>query len=827
MTHLISETRLYDALGCLVICLDRDENIAFMNRFGLRLLGYESFGQLSGKPFGSLLPVGEAQSTNLLAAIEGAVQRDDSGQIESDLVRSDGSRILISWNISFPTDAAEHVAPAVLIGFDASSVRESQAAAEMFRTVSDNYTGSIVITDPDKSILYVNPALLRMTGYAADEVLGQTPSLFKSGQTSDEIYRALWETINAGAIWKGELANRRKDGEQYLESKTIAAIRNAQGRVQYYFAIGEDMSQRQQYQQRIENLLAYDHLTGLLNRTAFQQSLASALDIARREGKEATVLHVDVDDFFLVNESIGASEADLVIVEIAERIKEALRQNDRLARLGNDKFAILLGPHDMAIDSDIQEVVERVLAAICRTVVPASVPIHLTASIGIACYPDDGDNASDLLSHAMNATERAKASGGNNFCRFDATTASKASSRRELLNDLHLAIKNNEMILHFQPQVNLFSGSIIGLEALIRWQHPQRGMVPPGEFIPLAEQSSEIIDIGEWVLREACRQMRAWLDAGLPPIKVAINLAARHFLVPGLHVTIAEALAVQRIEPRFLEIEITEGAMMQDVVAAIRSTTQLKALGVRISLDDFGTGYSSLAYLSRFPIDVVKIDQSFVRDITINPINAAIAQATIAMAHKLGKVVLAEGVETEEQMQYLRRNECDEMQGYFFSKPLPAEGITRMLQEGSRMNSSAPNESNSCGTVLFVDDEANILASLKRTLRREGYEIITAGSAAEGFSRLATNNVQVIVSDQRMPEMNGTEFLARVKGLYPETVRMVLSGYSEISAVTDAVNKGAVYRFMLKPWDDETLKEEINGALRYWRERYGTRPKED
>lgn len=464
----------------------------------------------------------------------------------------------------------------------------------------------------------------------------------------------------------------------------------------------------------------------------------------------------------------------------------------------------------------------RVLAAIREPVLQADKSIYVTASIGIAAYPNDGDSASAVLSHAMNATERAKAGGGNNFCRFDATTARSVSGRRELLNDLHLAIERDELVLHFQPQVSLFSGVIIGLEALIRWQHPLRGLVQPGEFIPLAEQSPHIIDLGEWVLRETCRQMRAWLDAGLPPMKVAINLAARHFLVPGLHTTIADALALQRIEPRFLEIEITESVMMQDVAAAIRSTTQLKDVGVRLSLDDFGTGYSSLAYLSRFPIDVVKIDQSFVCDITSNPVNAAIAQATIAMSHKLGKVVLAEGVETEEQMQYLRRNECDEMQGYFFSRPVPATDITRLLQEGTVMNLSGNRASGKRSTVLLVDDEANILASLKRTLRREGYDILTAESAAEGFSLLARNDVQIIISDQRMPEMNGTEFLSRVKSLYPNTVRMVLSGYSEISAVTDSINKGAVYRFMLKPWDDEKLKVEVSGALRHWRELYGS-----
>ena len=822
MNHNIWETDSLDALGCLVIRLDRQANVWFMNRFALDLLGYERLGQIFGKPLQTLLPDNDAKSSELLAIISRLDQLASPGPIESDLLRSNGVCIPVSWNLSYQS-TGEPIAPTILVGFDASSIRSSQAAAVMFQKVSDNYSGSIVITDAEKNILYVNPAALHMTGYALDEVLGQTPAVFKSGQTPDEVYRHLWETLAAGDIWKGEFINRRKGDGEYLESKTIAAIRDARGKVQYYFAIGEDISQKQQYLERIESLLSSDQLTGLPNRAAFLRSLVSLLESARKEGKESTLLHVDIDDFIVVNDALGTNEADRVIAETASRIRDALRQADQLARLGNDKFAIVLGPHEAGIDDDIREVIERILAAIRAPLFPPENPIQVTASIGIARYPADGDNAGELLSHAMNATERAKTVGGNGFCRFDVTTASHASGQRELLNDLRLGVERGEMLLHFQPQVSLFSGTIVGLEALIRWQHPQRGMIHPGEFIPLAEQSSLVIGIGNWVLGEACRQMRAWLDAGLPSVKVAINLAARHFLVPGLQVTIADTLRAHNLEPRYLEIEITEGAMMQDVAAAIRSTAQLKDIGVRLSLDDFGTGYSSLAYLSRFPIDVVKIDQSFVRDITTNPVNAAIAQATIAMSHKLGKVVLAEGVESEEQMQYLRRNECDEMQGYYFSKPLPAEDIGRLLQDGTTMSFSGQTGSDRRGIVLFVDDEANILASLKRTLRREGYEILTAESAAEGFSLLARYDIQLIVSDQRMPEMNGTEFLARVKNLYPQTVRMVLSGYSEISAVTDSINRGAVYRFMLKPWDDEQLKEEISGALRHWRELYGSR----
>ena len=809
----------YDALGCLVLGIDRQAKVGFINRFGLALLGYDDPAQIVGQPLHVLLPQGDSQTAELLAIVNHRETRPTDA-METQLLRRDGSRTPVFWHLGGNTP----LAPTLLVGFDASLIRQSRESAAMFRTVADNYSGSVVITDAQRVIVYVNPALAQLSGYPTTELIGKTPSLFKSGQTSDEVYCDLWQTLAAGAIWNGEFINRRRDGEHFLERKTIAAITNAQGEVDYYLAIGEDISQRQRYQQHIDKLLAIDQLTGLPNRAAFLSALAEALERAQRQRMQATVLHVDLDDFFAVNEAFGTSEADLVIADSARLIKGALRADDLLARLGNDKFAILLGPHDERSDQDIDEVAARVLAAIRSLVSPAGRRIHLTASIGIAGYPRDGDQASDLLSHALHATEQAKTAGGNLFCRFDASAAGIASGRRDLLNDLPQAIEGDQLLLHFQPQLSLFSGAIIGLEALVRWQHPQRGLLLPSEFIALAEQSAHVVAIGEWVLRETCRQMRAWLDAGLPPVKVAINLAARHFLVPGLSATIADALQRERLEARFLEIEITEGAMMQDVLGAIRCTTQLKALGVRLSLDDFGTGYSSLAYLSRFPIDVVKIDQSFIRDITSNPVNAAIAQATIAMSHKLGKTVLAEGVESEEQMQYLRRSECDQMQGFFFSRALPAADIARLLHSGALMALSGGPGPHTRGTVLLVDDEANVLSALKRTLRREGYDILTANSATEGFSLLARNNVQVIVSDQRMAEMNGTEFLSRVKNLYPETVRMVLSGYSEISVVTDSINRGAVYRFLLKPWDDEKLKEEISSALRHWRELYG--PKE-
>jgi EAL domain-containing protein (putative c-di-GMP-specific phosphodiesterase class I)/ActR/RegA family two-component response regulator len=333
-------------------------------------------------------------------------------------------------------------------------------------------------------------------------------------------------------------------------------------------------------------------------------------------------------------------------------------------------------------------------------------------------------------------------------------------------------------------------------------------------FIPLAEESGMIVAIGDWVLREAVTQAMAWQVAGLPAVKVAVNLSARHFRHSELPEMIASLLAESGLPPALLELELTESTMMRDIAQVIRIIERLKKLGVRLALDDFGTGYSSLSYLSRLPVDLLKIDQSFVSDIITNPINASIATATIAMAHKLGKRVVAEGVETEAQMSFLRRHECDEMQGFLFNRPCAADEITTMLREGRRQHFAPVEDGATQPTLLLVDDEPNILSALNRLFRREGYRVLTAGSGQQALELLAENPVQVIISDQRMAEMSGVELLSRVKDIYPDTVRIVLSGYAELSTVTDAVNRGAIWKYFAKPWDDEVLREEVRRAFR-------------
>ena len=426
----------------------------------------------------------------------------------------------------------------------------------------------------------------------------------------------------------------------------------------------------------------------------------------------------------------------------------------------------------------------------------------------------DGDDAGTLSKYADMALYRAKDPGPSICQSFSSEMNEKMPERVALENALHSAIAGNQLLLHYQPLVDLQTGKLVSLEALVRWEHPELGLIAPDRFIPIAEESGLIDSIGEWILRRACQDMRSWLDEGLTDFRVAVNVSPRQFRDFQLAEKIEAILAEMHIEPHMLSLEITETVLMQDTATSENILRQLKVLEVDLILDDFGTGYSSLSYLKRFPFDRVKIDRSFISDIETDRDDAAIAKTIISMAHSLGIKVVAEGVETEEQCNFLRRNMCDEMQGFFFSRPLPKAEIDVLLRNGCRLPDHVFDVKPSSRTLMLVDDESNILAALKRLLRRDGYQILTANSGEEGLALLEDNAVDVIVSDQRMPGMMGVDFLRAAKEKYPDTVRIALSGYTELKSVTDAVNEGAIYKFLTKPWEDNQLREHIAEAFR-------------
>lgn len=579
----------------------------------------------------------------------------------------------------------------------------------------------------------------------------------------------------------------------------------------YGIASLRETEARRRIERELDRQARFDALTGLANRFTLEARAGQCLADARRCGTTAALLFIDLDRLKIINDTLGHAIGDCVLVEVAQRLTGAVRETDVVARLAGDEFVVLL--------SEVRDVADAAMIAtklVARLSEPSRFEHHEVrpaASIGVSLFPNDGEDVQTLLKHADTAMYSAKSLGGHAFRFFARDMNLKLAARYALEADLRRALERGEFVVHYQPQVSLASGAIIGAEALLRWQHPDKGPVPPREFVAVAEDTGLIHPLGDWVLASVCAQCRGWLDAGLDVPPMAVNLSARQFRREDLVPTIERTLAINRMDPRLLELEITESAVMDDVEAAIATVRRLKALGVRIALDDFGTGYSSLSHLKRFPIDRLKIDTSFVLDVTTDPDDAAICDAIIGIARNLKLTVIAEGVESEAQMNHLRRRHCNGIQGHLFSHPLPAEDFQRLLASDAML--PLPSTEVRQRTLLVVDDEVSIVSALKRMLRREGYRIVTAHSAMEGLQKLTEFEVDVIVSDQRMPGMTGVEFLRRAKELYPDTVRMVLSGYTELQSITDAVNEGAIYRFLTKPWVDEQLRAHISEAFRH------------
>jgi diguanylate cyclase (GGDEF)-like protein/PAS domain S-box-containing protein len=681
--------------------------------------------------------------------------------------------------------------------------QELRIAATAFETEE-----GIMITDLDQRILRVNRAFTRLTGFSATDAIGRTPALLHSGRQNAEFYRNLWDSVTRDKYWQGEVWNRRKNGEVYPEWLTITAVADANGQVAHYVGIFSDISLRKASDEKIHQLAFYDTVTGLPNRSLLQDRLFQTINQARRHSGKAAVLFLDLDNFKVLNDSLGHQYGDMLLKGVASRLVENLREEDTVARQGGDEFVVILP--EMGREEDVTLIVDKLLEMLSASFECNGHQIFISASVGIAVYPRDGEDEAALFRNAESAMYRAKDQGKNRFQFFTPEMNEFAMERHAIENGFRRALEQGEFVLHYQPQVDLQSGQIFSVEALVRWQHPEMGLIAPSRFIPVAEETGLIVQLGKWVMQTACLQIKAWHDIGFD-IGVAVNLSIRQFRDNELVETVKEALKISGIEARHLELELTESILIQDTEQVLSLLRELKTLGVQLSIDDFGTGYSSLGYLKRLPLDRIKIDQSFVRDIITDPEDMVIVEAIISMAHSLRLRVIAEGVETLEQQMFLHARKCDEIQGYYFSRPLPGSDITALLQSGRKLEYLGGDEGKQ--TLLLLDDEENILNALVRLLRRDGYRILKTTSAHEALAMLATHSVGVIISDQRMPEMSGVDFLRRAKQLHPNSIRIVLSGYTDLNSVTEAINEGAVYKFLTKPWEDDLLRANISEAF--------------
>ncbi|MGZ5076477.1 MAG: EAL domain-containing protein [Methylobacter sp.] len=537
---------------------------------------------------------------------------------------------------------------------------------------------AMAITDNQQVILRVNQAFVRVTGYSVEEAVGKTPALLKSGRQDDQFYQAMWESLSRDGHWQGEIWNRRKNGEIYPEWLNITAVTDERGQVTNYVASFSDITERKMAENEIQHLAFHDSLTQLPNRRLLLERLKHGIDVERREGKQLALLMLDLDRFKAVNDSLGHQAGDELLQQVANKIIRRLRDVDMVARLGGDEFIVLL--EDITHPDDAARIAEEIIADLSKPFrLSQSDDVQIGASIGISLYPQHADSAEMLLDHADAALYHAKDNGRGCFAYFSEDLTIAARERIALEARLRKAIKQQELRMFYQPQIDIVSGRIVGAEALVRWQDPVEGLIPPCRFIPIAEETNLIAAIGEWVLHETCRQGRQWLDKGLPPIILAINVSPHQFRRSDICALVSAALTETGFPAEQLELEITESGLMENQDKTTHILNSLHAQGVHLAIDDFGTGYSSLTYLKHFPLDVLKIDKSFIDEIPHNKDDMEIAATIVAMGHILGFRVLAEGVETEAQLAFLRAQHCDLYQGYLKSHPLPADDFAALL----------------------------------------------------------------------------------------------------------------------------------------------------
>ena len=655
--------------------LDNTGRFVHVSGASVRLIGYTS-AELLGRDVAEFYfdPQGRERFLEVLSKNYGEVENH-----EILLRHKDGSPVWVSINAHYYFNEEGKVAG--IEGTTRNVTRQHQAE-ELTRTLSsalEQTADLVMIANRQGRITYVNSGFVKATGYTAAEAIGQNTNLLVSGKQSAQFYKNLWTTILLGNAFSDVFINRRKNGELYYEEKTITPLRDADGMITHFVSTGKDITERMQTQERLRFMAHHDALTELPNRTLFLDRLKQAMARARWHTRKVAVMFMDLDRFKTINDTLGHNVGDQLLIKLTQRLAANVRAGDTVARFGGDEFAIMLD--DIASEQDVSYIAKKILTALAPAIEINQRELFISASIGISIFPVDGEDPEVVLRNADVAMYRAKELGRNNYQFYSSEMSARAFERLALENALRYALQRNEFFLLYQPQIDARNGRLTGVEALLRWRHPDMGVVMPSDFVTLLEETGMIVDVGEWVLREACLQAVQWHRDGIK-LRVSVNLSGRQFNDPNFLQCVESILEETGIKPNYLELELTESMLMRNNSQTIHALEVLGKRGVLFAIDDFGTGYSSLSYLRRFPINTLKVDHSFIRDVTLDSDDAAIATAIIVMAQSLGLDVIAEGVENIEQLTFLQTLDCHTMQGFYFSAAVPPHKISEMVTQG-------------------------------------------------------------------------------------------------------------------------------------------------
>jgi diguanylate cyclase (GGDEF)-like protein/PAS domain S-box-containing protein len=608
------------------------------------------------------------------------MRKGDIEELEEPYKAGDCERVI--QTVKTPIRNSEGEVVGILgIFWDITEKKQAEEKLRQSAAVFESTADGVMVTDVDNRIIAVNKAFTEITGYSESEALGKSPSFRRSERQDKAFYQDLWRSIERKGRWQGEIWNRRKSGEVYPEWMTISVVRDQEGRISNYVSVFSDITHVKQSQMQLDHMAHHDPLTDLPNRTLLTDRLGQAIRRALRSESRIAVLFIDLDRFKNVNDTLGHPTGDLLLQDVAQRLQNLLRQQDTIGRLGGDEFIILI--EDLERPEVAESVATKVIDVLSSPFSIRGQELFIGASIGISLFPNDSDSGQNLIKYADAAMYRAKEQGRNNYQFYTQELTDSAMERLELESALRRALEREQFELYYQPQIDLASGEMVGAEALLRWHHPEQGMIPPDKFIPLAEDSGQIVAIGDWVLQQACRQAQQWCNDSPQFVRLAINLSAIQIQRGDITGKVKEALSRSGLPADKLELEITESVLMQYPEVAEVTLNGLREIGVELAIDDFGTGYSSLSYLKRFPIGVIKIDRSFVKDIPYDNNDTAITRAVIALGESLQMKIVAEGVESGEQAAFLLREGCDLAQGYYYSRPVPAKEMTALLESGA------------------------------------------------------------------------------------------------------------------------------------------------